>query len=105
MLKIREDTCATPWCNGPFQESDHRIRWADGGATGWTNATGLCRRCNQRKENRGWTYTGTPDELTVTTPTGHSYTVETRPPLSEIKHYNSDPHPHGAIDITCVSAV
>ena len=104
MLKIREDTCATPWCNGPCQESDHRIRWADGGATGWTNATGLCRRCNQRKENRGWTYTGTPDELTVTTPTGHSYTVETRPPLSEIKHWNSDPPPLGAIDIAWATA-
>ena len=93
MLKIREDTCATPWCNGPCQESDHRHRRADGGATSWNNATGLCRRCNQRKENRGWTYTGTPDELTVTTPTGHSYTVETRPPLSEIKYWNSDPPP------------
>src|SRR5699024_11273633 len=29
MLKIREDTCATPWCNGPCQESDHPHRRAD----------------------------------------------------------------------------
>src|SRR5699024_7341975 len=61
MLKLRDDTCATPWCNNPVEEADHRRPWAQGGATSWDNATGLCRRCNQRKENRGWTYSGTTD--------------------------------------------
>src|SRR5690625_5019191 len=93
MLLLREDTCATPGCNSPIEDADHRQPWAAGGPTSWANATGLCKRCNQRKENRGWTYTGTTDELTVITPTGHRYTVGTRPPLADIKHWNSDP-PH-----------
>ncbi|GAA4114157.1 HNH endonuclease [Enteractinococcus coprophilus] len=105
MLKIRDDVCATPWCNSPVQDADHRHPWAEGGPTSWENATGLCKRCNQRKENRGWTYTGTVDELTVTTPTGHTYTVDTRPPLAELKHWNSDPPaPLGAIDIAWADA-
>ena len=91
MLKLRDDTCATPFCNNPVEEADHRRPWAQGGATSWDNATGLCRRCNQRKENRGWTYSGTPDELTVTTPTGHQYTVPTTPPLTQLRPTSSDP--------------
>ena len=104
MLKIRDDVCATPWCNSRVQDADHRHPWANGGPTSWENATGLCKRCNQRKENRGWSYTGTPDELIVTTPTGHAYTVETRPPLAEIKYWNSDPPALGVIDITQATA-
>ena len=98
MLAIRDDTCATPWCNNPIEDADHREPWANGGTTSWDNATGLCKRCNQRKENRGWTYTGTPDRLTVTTPTGHQYTVGTRPPISQLRHDTTDP-PTGPIDI------
>src|SRR5690625_4472720 len=106
MLLLRDDTCATPGCNSPIEDADHRQPWAAGGPTSWANATGLCKRCNQRKENRGWTYTGTIDELTVITPTGHRYTVGTRPPLADIKHWNSDP-PHrdpGPIDIAWPTA-
>ncbi|HEY4578097.1 MAG TPA: HNH endonuclease signature motif containing protein, partial [Yaniella sp.] len=91
MLKLRDDTCATPFCNNPVEEADHRTPWAKGGTTSWDNATGLCRRCNQRKENRGWRYSGTPDELTVTTPTGHQYTVPTLPPLTQLRPNSSDP--------------
>src|SRR5690625_609629 len=106
MLLLRDDTCATPGCNSPIEDADHRQPWAAGGPTSWANATGLCKRCNQRKENRGWRYSGTIDELTVTTPTGHRYTVDTRPPLADLKHWNSDP-PHrdpGAIDIAWPTA-
>src|SRR5690625_2327800 len=106
MILLRDDTCATPGCNSPIEDADHRQPWAAGGPTSWANATGLCKRCNQRKENRGWQYSGTIDELTVITPTGHRYTVDTRPPLADIKHWNSDP-PHrdpGAIDIAWPTA-
>ena len=98
MLRLRDDSCATPWCNSPMQEADHRRSWAHGGPTSWANGTGLCTRCNQRKENRGWTYTGTPDQLVVTTPTGHRYTVGTKPPISQLRHTGSDP-PNVVIDI------
>ena len=105
MLAIRDDTCATPWCNSPIQDADHRKPWAQGGTTSWDNATGLCKRCNQRKEHRGWTYTGTPDQLTVTTPTGHQYTVPTRPPISQLRHTTTDPPlALGPIDIAWPTA-
>lgn len=91
MLTLRDDTCATPWCNSRIQDADHRHPWAHGGKTSWENGTGLCKRCNQRKENRGWTYMGTPDDLIVTTPTGHTYMVATRPPISQLSQANSDP--------------
>src|SRR5690625_3781579 len=103
MLRLRDDSCATPWCNSPIQEADHRRPWAQGGATSWANGTGLCTRCNQRKENRGWTYTGTPDQLVVTTPTGHSYTVGTTPPISQLRQAGTDP-PRVVIDIAWCTA-
>ena len=104
MLRLRDDVCATPWCNSPVQDADHRHPWARGGPTSWQNATGLCKRCNQRKEHRGWTYSGTVDELLVTTPTGHAYPADTRPPLAELKHWSSDPPPLGTIDIAWPTA-
>jgi hypothetical protein len=103
MLAIRDDTCATPWCNNPIEDADHREPWGNGGTTSWDNATGLCKRCNQRKENRGWAYSGTPDRLTVTTPTGHQYTVGTRPPISQLRHDTTDP-PLGPIDVAWPAA-
>jgi len=103
MLRLRDDSCATPWCNSPIQEADHRRSWATGGTTSWTNGTGLCTRCNQRKENRGWTYTGTPDQLVVTTPTGHSYSVGTTPPISQLRQAGTDP-PKVVIDIAWCTA-
>ncbi|GAA2041269.1 HNH endonuclease signature motif containing protein [Yaniella flava] len=106
MLRIRDDTCATPWCNSPVQDIDHRHPWAKGGTTSWANGLGLCKRCNQRKENRGWAYTGTPDHLTVITPTGHQYTVPTKPPITEIGRWNTDPPAleHTTVDIACPTA-
>src|SRR5690625_4274463 len=103
MLRLRDDSCATPWCNSPIQEADHRRPWAHGGPTSWTNGTGLCKRCNQRKENRGWSYTGNTDQLTVTTPTGHSYTVPTKPPITQLRPSTCDP-PYGLIDIAWLKA-
>ena len=97
MLKIRDDTCATPWCNSPVEDIDHRQPWAQGGKTTWANGLGLCKRCNQRKQNRGWSYTGTTDHLTVTTPTGHHYSVPTRPPITQIARWNSDPPLHNLV--------
>src|SRR5690625_2431295 len=103
MLRLRDDVCDTLWCTRLMSEADHRRPWAQGGATSWANGTGLCTRCNQRKENRGWTYTGTPDQLVVTTPTGHSYTVGTTPPISQLRQAGTDP-PRVVIDIAWCTA-
>ncbi len=79
MVLLRDDTCRTPWCDAPIRHIDHARPHAAGGATSYSNASGLCERCNQVKENPGWTHTATPDSLTVTTPTGQEYTTPTHP--------------------------
>src|SRR5690625_3135821 len=33
MLLLRDDTCATPGCNSPIEDADHRQPWAAGGVT------------------------------------------------------------------------
>nr|WP_246296071.1 HNH endonuclease signature motif containing protein [Arthrobacter wenxiniae] len=105
-LRLRDQTCASPYCDAPIRDYDHIKSWAAGGETSVANGQGLCRACNQAKEAPGWTVTtgpGTPPPRTippgaagsegtagpngaaepqtiVTTPTGHSY-VSTAPPL------------------------
>lgn len=105
-LRLRDQTCASPYCDAPIRDFDHIKSWAAGGETSVANGQGLCRACNQAKEAPGWTVTtgpGTPPPRTippgaagsegtagpngaaepqtiVMTPTGHSY-VSTAPPL------------------------
>ncbi|MDX5318205.1 MAG: DUF222 domain-containing protein, partial [Actinomycetes bacterium] len=79
MVLLRDDTCRTPWCDAPIRHVDHVRPHAAGGETSYGNASGLCERCNQVKENPGWTHAATPEQLTVTTPTGHQYTTGTLP--------------------------
>ena len=79
MVTLRDDTCRTPYCDAYIQEIDHINAVKDGGATSWANAQGLCSACNQTKENTGWRHEGTPDQLTIITPTGHRYTTNTAP--------------------------
>ncbi len=79
MVALRDDTCRTPWCDAPIRHIDHATPHAAGGATSYANASGLCERCNQVKENPGWAHEATPASLTVRTPTGHTYTRSTLP--------------------------
>ncbi|MGW9549833.1 DUF222 domain-containing protein [Citricoccus zhacaiensis] len=78
MILIRDDTCRTPFCAAPIRHLDHATPHRDGGTTSYANGSGLCVRCNQTKEQPGWAHRSTPDELTVTTPTGHQYTRRPR---------------------------
>jgi hypothetical protein len=77
MVTIRDDRCRAPFCDAPIREIDHIEPARDGGATNYANASGLCARCNQIKENNLWSHRGDPNQLTVTTPTGHTYTTPT----------------------------
>jgi hypothetical protein len=79
MVLLRDDTCRTPWCDAPIRHIDHARPHATGGTTSYANASGLCQRCNQVKETPGWAHAATPEQLTVTTPTGHTYTTATHP--------------------------
>ncbi|MCM1012016.1 MULTISPECIES: DUF222 domain-containing protein [unclassified Brevibacterium] len=79
MVLVRDDVCRTPWCDALIRHVDHATPVADGGATTWGNASGLCAACNYTKELAGWRHRATAEELIVTTPTGHRYTMRTRP--------------------------
>src|SRR5699024_9316400 len=84
MVVLRDDTCRTPYCDGSIQDIDHALPAREGGPTNWQNGSGLCAACNQIKENTDWRHEATPEQLTVTTPTGHQYAKPTGPVLEGI---------------------
>ena len=61
LIRIRDDTCSTPWCDAPIRHLDHVQPWAEGGPTTLENGQGLCERCNHDRQARGWeTRSGPP---------------------------------------------
>ncbi|UYG16121.1 HNH endonuclease [Brachybacterium huguangmaarense] len=62
MVRWRESTCASPWCNATVRHIDHVAPHAHGGATSYANAQGLCVRCNLLKDHAGWIVTPTRDD-------------------------------------------
>lgn len=88
LIKLRDRTCRTPWCNAPIRHLDHRLRRADGGPTHVANADGLCEAGNHAKETTGWHVTPGPDPQTriVTTPTGHTYRSRAPTPPGSTSH-------------------
>jgi hypothetical protein len=80
LIKLRDQTCRSPFCGAPIRHIDHSIRHALGGATSYTNGRGACERCNYAREMPGWQITvidagllHTPHSIMITTPTGHHY--------------------------------
>lgn len=61
MIRLRDQTCATPWCDAPIRDFDHVHQHSQGGATSFANGAGLCERCNDVKEQPGWAVTVTSD--------------------------------------------
>ncbi|WP_067438047.1 HNH endonuclease [Nocardioides jensenii] len=76
-IKLRDDTCRNPYCNSPVRHVDHAEPASRGGQTSVGNGQGVCEWCNYTKDHPGWRHQpGPPDrphEVTVTTPTGHTY--------------------------------
>lgn len=54
MIRWRDQTCRTPWCNAQIRHLDHVTGHARGGATSYDNGQGLCARCNYLKEHGQW---------------------------------------------------
>ncbi|WP_394253401.1 HNH endonuclease [Arthrobacter pityocampae] len=84
-IQARDDLCRTPYCDAPIRHYDHIIPWHNDGPTTLANGAGLCEACNHTKELDGWRARSHTDPrerhtLTVTTPTGHTYS-STAPPL------------------------
>ena len=51
LIRLRDRTCRTPYCDAPIQAIDHLVSWANGGPTTYPNSQGLCTRCNNTKEH------------------------------------------------------
>lgn len=84
LVRLRDGTCRTPWCDAPVRHIDHVTAHRDGGATTFRNGQGLCEGCDYTKQAPGWTAepvpaappgqpAGTPHDVVTTTPTGHRY--------------------------------
>ena len=87
LISLRDRTCRDPYCDAPIRHLDHVHRRADGGPTTLANGRGLCERGNYVREMPGWTATvtddgrhGRPHTVTITTPTGHTYTTSAPQP-------------------------
>ncbi|MFB9378207.1 DUF222 domain-containing protein [Kineococcus gynurae] len=94
-LRLRDQRCATPFCEAPIRHLDHVRPHASGGPTTAANGQGLCVRCNLAKEVPGFT-SHRDDEAgttTVTTPTGHTYTTGDPPPLGYPDDREPEPPP------------
>lgn len=51
LIRMRDQTCRTPWCGAPIRHLDHITAYASGGATTERNGQGLCERCNYVKQH------------------------------------------------------
>ncbi|MFQ6486153.1 HNH endonuclease [Brachybacterium epidermidis] len=74
MIRWRDETCRTPWCNARIRHLDHIIPAAAGGPTSYDNGQGLCARCNYLKEHGTWNLTfsppGSPPHISWRSPHG-----------------------------------
>jgi Domain of unknown function (DUF222) len=85
LIRLRDQTCRTPWCEAPIRHTDHPQGVEQDGQTSTLNGQGLCEACNYAKQAPGWHARPTPTtsppgrhQIETTTPTGHTH--RTRPP-------------------------
>ncbi len=100
LIRLRDRTCRTPWCDAPIRHVDHVRAHTEGGPTTAENAQGLCEACNQAKAASGWAATTTSGDgarhtVTLTTPTGATYDSTAPPtprplPRGRPGHYRVD---------------
>ena len=84
LIRLRDQTCRTPWCDAPIRHSDHAVPAGEGGPDQHDNGQGLCEACNHAKQapdsaiqDRSWSPTYRRDHH----PTGHAYRLSTAPTL------------------------
>ncbi|MDJ0354761.1 DUF222 domain-containing protein [Paenarthrobacter sp. PH39-S1] len=76
LIRTRDQTCRTPYCDAPIRHADHIMPHNRKGATSEINGEGTCERCNLAKEAPGWSSIPRPGPrhtVQITTPTGHTY--------------------------------
>nr|WP_083920523.1 HNH endonuclease signature motif containing protein [Amycolatopsis decaplanina] len=82
LIKARDRECTHPGCHRPaeFSEIDHITTWARNGKTDHHNCHAACKIHNLLKEEPGWSATPTGNGgMTITTPTGRTYTATPEP--------------------------
>ncbi|MFI8775507.1 DUF222 domain-containing protein [Brachybacterium paraconglomeratum] len=62
LIRLRDVTCRTPWCNAVIRHIDHVVPHHRGGPTSYENGQGLCVRCNLAKEHGQWEVTAADAE-------------------------------------------
>ncbi|WP_432479587.1 HNH endonuclease [Nocardioides sp. GXQ0305] len=76
LIRFRDQSCRTPWCDAPVRHTDHLLPRVDHGATSLGNGQALCEACNQAKRTTGWIARPRPGPghtIETTTPSGHTY--------------------------------
>ena len=80
LIAARDQVCRDPFCGAPIRQTDHVVRYADGGPTTFPNGRGACVRHNLVREQAGWqvrlVHDGLGDQphtVEVITPTRHHY--------------------------------
>jgi hypothetical protein len=82
-IRLRDQTCRTPWCDAPIRHIDHPEPTAEDGETSDVNGQGLCEDCNYAKEAPTWRVRPVrvdPHTIEIRTPTGRVYRSHA-PPL------------------------
>lgn len=85
-IRLRDQSCRTPYCDAPIRHIDHAEPHAWSGRTSALNGRGSCERCNYVKEQPGWKVRtlfdpGGRHVAEHTTPTGATYR-STAPPVA-----------------------
>nr|WP_020672151.1 HNH endonuclease signature motif containing protein [Amycolatopsis nigrescens] len=97
LVRVRDRTCRAPGCNRPAQrcDVDHCTAWSENGDTSEENLCCLCPYHHALKDEPGWTFEFDPStaDLTVTTPTGRTYTTRPEPLREPLLMFTDDPPP------------
>lgn len=76
-IRLRDQTCRTPYCTAPIRHIDHITPAAHGGPTSERNGQGLCERCNYIREHPDHHNIG---DATATLTIADSITAASHPP-------------------------
>jgi hypothetical protein len=82
-IEMRDRQCVHPCCRAPARttDQDHRVGYAQGGATVGANLSTPCRHDHRLKDEAGWAVHQREPGITVwTSPLGHRYQSR-RPPV------------------------
>jgi len=96
-IRLRDQTCRTPYCDAPIRHIDHAEPHARGARTNALNGRGSCERCNYVKEQPGWRVRTIYDPggrhvAEHTTPTGATYRSTAPPVAGGIRILTRDIH-------------